>query len=233
MSKDSYLFESIDDQKRFFGRRCSKSLSLLQKSLYTQAQKEIFFDNKDNLCPHSLFLRNFSKIIIEIGFGDGIHLVHQAKTFEDVGFIGIDAYINGVSKLIKSIHTNNLDNIRISDSDAFQILKTIPDNSIDGLYLLYPDPWPKNRHRHRRFIQRDTAQQIERILKKDAFFKFASDIPEYCDWVMAAFFNSTQMILNTEAHYTQFFDNWIQTKYERKAISEGRIGHYYHFLKRK
>lgn len=230
MEQHLYLSASISDTKRFFGRRKAKALSPLQHSLYEKAKNELFFECHDTFEPQSLFKNQSEKIILEIGFGGGEHLLHQAISNPDTHYIGIDAYVNGVSKLVRSVYADNITNIRLSDDDALVLLNHIPENSLDGVYLLYPDPWPKQRYRHRRFIQRDTAMLIEKILKPNGFFRFASDIPDYIEWVFAALTNATSAYMDTERTQHQPFDNWIPTRYEQKALRENRVPAYYQFF---
>ena len=234
MENDFYLSDSISNQRRFFGRRKAKSLSPLQTDLYAQAQTDLFFNTQqDDFNLESLFKNKTAKTILEIGFGGGEHLLHQAQCNPDINYIGIDAYVNGVSKLVRSVYANKIDNIRLSDSDAFRLLKILPQNSIDGIYLLYPDPWPKTRHRNRRFIQRDTAILIEKILKPYGFFRFASDIPDYIEWVFASFTNATNAYVDMNKPPCMPFENWIPTRYEQKAKREGRESEYYQFFFKK
>ncbi len=230
MEHNLYLSESISDKKRFFGRRKAKALSSLQHSLYKKAKNDLFFECHDSFEPQFLFKNHSTKIILEIGFGGGEHLLHQAISNPDIHYIGIDAYVNGVSKLVRSVYAENITNIRLSDNDALSLLQHIPENSIDGVYLLYPDPWPKKRYRNRRFIQRDTAMLIEKILKPNGFFRFASDIPDYIEWVFATLTNATSAYMDTERTPHQSFDDWIPTRYEQKALREHRVPAYYQFF---
>lgn len=228
-----YISNSISNKRRFFGRRKAKALSPLQHSLYDKAQKDLFFNCDDSFDFSTLFQNPPSKIILEIGFGGGEHIVHQASNNPDIQYIGIDAYVNGVSKLIRSVYKHDIHNIRLSDGDAFHLLNHIPENSLDGVYLLYPDPWPKKRHRNRRFIQRDTALLIEKILKPNGFFRFASDIPDYVEWVFASLTNATSAYMDISQNPKTPFENWIPTRYEQKAKREGRESAYYQFFFKK
>lgn len=218
------------DNRRFFGRRKTKPLSPLQQSFYQKAENELFFDYTQFSFFQNLFTDNTKKLILEIGFGGGEHLVHQAKINPDINYIGIDAFVNGVSKIVRSIYQENIKNIRISDGDALDVLKYIPENGLDGIYLLYPDPWPKKRHRHRRFIQKDTAQMIEKILKPNGFFRFASDIPAYIEWVMTNMTHHTNAYIDLKQNPDTSFENWISTRYEQKALREDRTPAYYQFF---
>jgi tRNA (guanine-N7-)-methyltransferase len=229
LEQQFYLSDSINLKKRFFGRRKAKALTSLQETLYEKAKDELFFEVEAVRDIPLLFDNDNQKTILEIGFGGGEHLCHQALCNPDINYIGVDAYVNGVSKLVRSIYKNNIHNIRLSDGDAFHLLNLIPENSLDGVYLLYPDPWPKKRHRNRRFIQRDTAILIEKILKPNGFFRFASDISEYVEWVFASITNATTGYIDIHKLPNTPFENWIPTRYEQKAIREGRESVYYEF----
>ncbi|MFT6071507.1 MAG: tRNA (guanine-N7-)-methyltransferase [Alphaproteobacteria bacterium] len=230
MSQEFYISDSLNPKKRFFGRRKAKALSPLQQNLYDKAQDDFFFTIDDAKDIQALFADKTQKNILEIGFGGGEHLLHQAQKNPHINYLGIDAYVNSVSKAVRETYYNDLKNVRISDQDAFAFISALPANSLDGLYLLYPDPWPKRRHRNRRFVQRDTALLIETILKPNGFFRFASDIPEYAEWVIANLTNATSAFLNVAHKPNIPLENWTATRYEKKALREGRTPAYYEFF---
>jgi len=233
MSEFDYIADSLNLNRRFFGRRKSKALPSTQQSLYDKALQEIFFEPHHALNIQDLFPETpLNPIILEIGFGGGEHLLHQAQANPHINYLGIDAYVNSVSKAVRNIYQNNLKNIRLSDQDAYGFIKNFPKNSLDGIYLLYPDPWPKKKYRNRRFMQRDTAQTIEKILKPDGFFRFATDIPVYAEWTIASLINATKAYLDIDRSLTLDtpLENWTSTRYEQKALREGRTPAYYQFL---
>jgi len=229
-------FKSSED-RRFFGRRLSKALSPRKSELYSRAEDDILFkldetkDYKQSLQPSDLF-PNFQadKFILEIGFGGGEHLIHRAKQNPDIAFIGCDAFITGAIRVIDQMRDENIHNIRLINSDALFLIRALADHSLDGLYLLYPDPWHKKKHRKRRFVQNDTATEFARILKKDAFWRFVSDITDYIDWVFKAVHDTQTFQLNHNHHYKTPFEGWISTRYEQKAFREGRSAHYFEFF---
>lgn len=233
MTDNIHISDSLNKTRRFFGRRKSKPLSPYQQGLYDKAQEDIFFDVTEIQNIQDLFIQKHNKIILEIGFGAGEHLIHQAELNKDINYIGIDPYVNSVSKAVRTIYQKNLTNIRLSDQDALGFLKILPSNIIDGIYLLYPDPWPKKRYRNRRFIQRDTASLIEKILKPDGFFRFASDIPIYIEWVIATLMNATTAYCDLNQDINKPLENWVSTRYEQKALREGRDPHYFQFFFKK
>ena len=164
---------------------------------------------------------------LEIGFGGGEHIAHQAALHPGVSFIGAEPFVNGVAKLLALIEAKQLGNIRIHDGDARELLETLPGQCLKRVYLLYPDPWPKVRHNKRRFVSPENLAQICRVLEPGGLFLFASDIGDYVAWTrqhVTAHGGFTE-----EGDPAQPFENWIETRYEAKARREGRAPAYLPF----
>ena len=167
---------------------------------------------------------------LEIGFGGGEHLAHQAELHPHINFIGAEPFINGVAKLLALIEEKRLANIRIHDGDARYLLEALPGASLERIYLLYPDPWPKARHAKRRFVNAETLAHFHRLLKPGGIFLFASDIADYVDWTrqhMAAHGGFME-----KGNPLEPFENWRATRYEAKARREGRETVYLSCLRR-
>ncbi|MFN0191413.1 MAG: tRNA (guanosine(46)-N7)-methyltransferase TrmB [Aestuariivirga sp.] len=159
---------------------------------------------------------------LEIGFGGGEHLAHLAALHPDVSFIGAEAFQNGVAKLLAEIEARQLRNIRIHYGDARELLEALPGASLERIYLLYPDPWPKERHKKRRMIAPETLNHFHRLIARDGRFFFASDIPDYVNWTrehVSAHGGFDEVPRNT----AEPFEHWIRTRYETKALKEGRV----------
>lgn len=116
---------------------------------------------------------------LEIGFGGGEHLVHQAQTYPDKGIIGAEPYLNGVAMLLGKIRDAGVSNLRVHPGDVRNLMDVLPDQSIEKAFLLYPDPWPKKRHHRRRFVTQEHLAPLARVLKPGAEFRVATDIPDY------------------------------------------------------
>jgi tRNA (guanine-N7-)-methyltransferase len=167
---------------------------------------------------------------LEIGFGGGEHLAHQAALHPDVSFIGAEPFVNGVAKLLAFVEAKQLKNVRIHDDDGRYLLEALPDGSIERIYLLYPDPWPKTRQNKRRFVGVDSLAQIHRALEPGGLFLFASDIEDYVAWTrehVAAHGGFAE-----EGDSAQPFEGWIETRYEAKARREGRGSRYLRFRRK-
>ncbi|MEZ5871426.1 MAG: tRNA (guanosine(46)-N7)-methyltransferase TrmB [Nitratireductor sp.] len=220
----------------FFGRRKAKPLTELQQGLHDRLLPELLIDitQPAPADPAALFARQPESVRLEIGFGGGEHLASEAARFPDCGFIGVEPFINGVAKALVSIDTGKLSNILVYDQDAARILDWLPAGSIDRVDLLYPDPWPKRRHWKRRFVSAENLKRFVRVLKPGGEFRFASDIAHYVNWTLQlvarnGWFEWTAM---RASDWNDPWEGWVRTRYEQKAIREGRPPAYFIFRKR-
>ena len=210
---------------QFYGRRKGKSLRRHHSELMDQLLPHLRVALDDPLAPAH------DPRWLEIGFGGGEHLAHQAALHQEISFIGAEPFINGVAKLLALVEANNLANLRIHDGDARPLLEALPPASFERIYLLYPDPWPKARHNKRRFVSAETLAQFHRILSPLGLFLFASDIDDYVSWTrkhVAAHGGFTE-----EGDAAQPFPDWIETRYEAKARREGRRPAYLTFRRQR
>ncbi len=174
-------------------------------------------------------LRDDRETWLEIGFGGGEHLAHQAGLHPEIDFIGAEPFINGVAKLLALVEEKELGNVRIHDGDVRYLLEALPAACLNRIYLLYPDPWPKLRHHKRRLVNPDILSQFHRILRPGGFFIFASDIPDYVEW--------TRVHVSAHGGWDSVSDSaeapqdWVETRYEAKAKREGRGPRYLHWRK--
>ncbi|HHL43327.1 MAG TPA: tRNA (guanosine(46)-N7)-methyltransferase TrmB, partial [Hellea balneolensis] len=129
----------------------------------------------------------------------------------------------------------DLSNIRLYHGDVWDILPIIPDGCVRTVHILYPDPWPKSRHFKRRLVQEDLIAQIYRVLEPGAEFRFASDIPSYVDWALVRILAHGGFDWGAESceGWLKPYPNWPGTRYEAKALREGRTPHYLSFIKQK
>ena len=205
---------------QFYGRRKGHALRRHHLMLVDQLLPKIRFEVRELTSPAWL----------EIGFGGGEHLAHQAELHPEILFIGAEAFLNGVAKLLALIEQRQLSNIRIDDDDARYLLEAMPASSLDRIYLLYPDPWPKSRHHKRRFVSPENLAHFHRLLKPQGLFLFASDIADYVRWTREHV--SVHGGFAEEGNSTQPFEDWRQTRYEAKAKREGRETEYLRFRRR-
>lgn len=209
---------------QFYGRRKGKPLRRRHSDLMESLLPQVALDIADPLANSA------APRWLEIGFGGGEHLAHQAQLHPGVALTGAEAFLNGVAKLLAEIDERGLRNVRVHYGDARALLEALPDQSMERIYLLYPDPWPKERQKKRRFVSPAALGHFSRVLTDGGLFLFASDIPDYVNWTrdhVAAHGGFAE-----EGDPSQPFADWTRTRYETKAIREGRAPAYLTFRKR-
>lgn len=167
---------------------------------------------------------------LEIGFGGGEHMVHQATANPGVGLIGVEIFVNGVAMALGRIRAAGVDNIRLHCGDVRDLMELLPAGCVARAFLLYPDPWPKARHHRRRFVTPEHLAPLARILVPGAEFRVATDIPDYVRQTLeevprAGFLPE---VADPESWHVPWPD-WCPTRYEAKALREGRRPHYLTF----
>lgn len=179
----------------------------------------------------ALFDVEIERVIVEIGFGAGEHLIAGASADLSVGYIGVEPFVSGLAKAVSEIDRLGLRNTRLFDDDAGLLLDWLPPASIHGIDLLYPDPWPKRRHRKRRFVSAENIARAARVLVPGTEFRVATDIPSYSEWTRSAFGKHDGFVLlGGEAdNRHRPFAGWSGTRYEAKALLAGRRPVYLRF----
>lgn len=223
---------TVDGEARaFFGRRSGKGLKTLQKGLFDNLlpRLEIALPDDGWVEPASLFATPPKQIIMEIGYGGGEHLARKAAEHPDIGFIGCEVFSGGIGKMLEKIDGDSLENIRLFTDDALRLLDRLPAASLDGVHLLYPDPWPKTRHHKRRFVSPLTLAALARTIKPGGFFAFATDIEDYANWTLAHILRHADFDwpASEPGAWHQPYDGWQATRYEQKARREGRLKSFY------
>ncbi|MEO1238195.1 MAG: tRNA (guanine(46)-N(7))-methyltransferase TrmB, partial [Pseudomonadota bacterium] len=166
-----------ETRRNFYGRRHGKALKPAQRRYLDEDLPRLSVDVTGPLDPAVVFPGR--PVWLEIGFGGGEHLVHQAQSNPGVGFIGAEPYVNGIAMCLGKIRRAGVGNIRIHPGDARDLMDALPDRSIARAFLLYPDPWPKARHHRRRFVTPDHLAPLRRVLAPGAEFRIATDIDDY------------------------------------------------------
>lgn len=161
---------------------------------------------------------------LEIGFGAGEHLAAQALARPDIGFLGCEPFINGVAALLAKMEADDITNIRLFDDDARLLLPRLPEGVIDRAFILFSDPWPKKRHNKRRIITPRTLDALARILRPGAELRFASDDMSYISWTLEHMRRCPEFSWPAAgpADWRNRPADAVETRYERKALAEGR-----------
>jgi len=215
---------AADGRGAFWGRRKGKRLRAAQVGRVEDLLPRLRFDPPDLTDPAALFPRPVREVWLEIGFGGGEHLLANARRHPDIGILGVEPFVNGMAKLLASLEADRIDTVRLHDGDATGVLAALPDASLERVDLNYPDPWPKRRHNRRRFVSDDSLRQIARVLRPGGTFRFVSDIDHYVGWTLARLLRAPALRWTAEApaDWREPFPDWPGTRYEAKALREGR-----------
>jgi tRNA (guanine-N7-)-methyltransferase len=208
---------------RVYGRRRGRTLKGKASELYEPglaALKVELPEPPDGIAPASLFETPPAAVWLEIGFGGGEHLAAQALAHPDIGFIGCEPFINGVSSLIVLLDAQESRNVRIVSEDARLLLRALPEGSIARAFLLFPDPWPKRRHEGRRFANPEALDLLARALADGAEFRVATDHAVLQGWMPPRIGDHPAFMLVDQA--TERPEGWAPTRYEAKALKAGR-----------
>ena len=224
------------EDTRFYGRRSAHGLSPNQARLLREVlpRLRVAADDPRLAEPARLFPVPVREVWLEIGFGGGEHLAGLAETHPDCGLLGVEPFVNGVAKLLALVDRGGLANVAIHDDDARALLPAIGPASLARVYLLYPDPWPKARHRRRRFVNPANLAQLHRILKPGGTFHFATDIADYARWTLTALrrHGGFDWLAEGPDDWRRPWPGWTGTRYEAKAVREGRLPTYLVFRRR-
>ena len=219
----------------FFGRRRGKRLRRHQSDALERLLPLLLIDpSKPPPAELSeLFPTPIDETRLEIGFGGGEHLVAGAKAAPRTGFLGVEPFRNGMAKAVAAIEREKLGNIRLFDQDATLLLDWLPPARLARVDLLYPDPWPKTRHRKRRFVNAANLERIARVLAPGGEFRFASDVDAYVAWTIREVAAHGKLVWTATRpeECCRPWEDWPGTRYEAKALAEGRRPHYLTFRK--
>ena len=226
------------DHRNFYGRIKGKSLNAAQVRYLEEDLPKLsvagitFEENPERDLLDIRELAGGRKIWLEVGFGGGEHLVHQALQNPDVQFLGVEPYVNGVAMLLGKMRNAGVSNIKLHMGDARNLMDVLPKNSISKAFLLYPDPWPKLRHHRRRFVTPEHLIPLNKCLETGAEFRVATDIEDYVRQTLkeapkAGF----EWLAAGPEDWRRPWGDWISTRYEIKALRENRTPHYMTFRK--
>lgn len=229
MTSDDEVRKRGPEHEAFFGRRRGKHLRTEQERAVGERLPALRVDPAAIPADLAgLFPVPVRAVRLEIGFGGGEHLLHAARLNPDIGYVGAEPFINGMAKALRVIDAERIANIRLWDDDVRPLLDRLPAASLDLVHLYYPDPWPKRRHWKRRFVVDENVDRLARVIRPGGMFRFASDWANYAAWT------ASHMRRSRDFHWTAWrasdwlepWPDWLRTRYEAKAIREGRVPTY-------
>ena len=217
------------ERRNFYGRVYGKTLRASQKTYLAEdlaalSLKNVSRDDNPERLPLDVKAMFGGKPLwLEIGFGGGEHLVHMAALYPQIALIGCEPYVNGIAMLLGKIRNASVTNLAIHPADVRELFDVLPPASVQKCFLNYPDPWPKARHHRRRFVTPDYLNALARVMAPGAELRVATDIADYVrqtlEEVPQAGFTLTHQGNSPWA-------DWLSTRYEQKALREGRPPHY-------
>ncbi|PLX29533.1 MAG: tRNA (guanosine(46)-N7)-methyltransferase TrmB [Alphaproteobacteria bacterium] len=209
-----------------FGRRLGRPLSETKKEILAEGNACYGISPEKalegSLNPSDLFNFTPEKITVEIGFGAGEHLAHQCALAPNEAFFGCEPFINGACSFYQKAKDLNLNNARIFRGDALTLLERFDAASLDKIYILFPDPWPKKKHNKRRLIQEPSLELFHRLLKKSGMLLIATDHVDYAAWIEKRIHNTPFFTWENQSNPQKTFPNWTQTRYQMKAAQQNR-----------
>ncbi len=198
----------------------SGRLTNSQRTFLNNKHNDTNFFSANEILDFKNLFKNNNKCILDIGFGDGKLLISLAKKFPELNFIGLEVYESGIGNILKQISKENLENIKISCADAIVFLRNyVENNSLYGISLFFPDPWPKKKHYKRRIIDESFINLISEKIYRGGFAKVATDWSNYSDYILEMFEKNNKF---ERANNIKIFKNRCLTKFEKRGI---KLGH--------
>ncbi|WP_144186583.1 tRNA (guanine(46)-N(7))-methyltransferase TrmB [Elioraea rosea] len=223
--------------ERLYGRRRGHALRPRQERLLSEALPRMAFPLERASEAAAAFAVPVRSVWLEVGFGGGEHAEAIAAANPDIGLIAAEVFENGVGSLLSRLVPEGEEalaplppNLRLWTADARRLIAALPDGALGRLYLMFPDPWPKARHARRRFVHPATLGEVARVLSPGAEWRLASDDPTYQNWVAETL--GAQALFEIASVADARPDGWPPTRYEAKALREGRRPRYWTLVRR-
>ena len=210
---------------RRVGKKIGNSQAELLENYLPEVSPIISKENKTIINLNDIFVTNkqFDKFVLEIGFGGGEHVAEMAKLAPNTGFIASEPFMNGVASLLKKMKEYKLENIVIWSDDINLLLPYVPEHSINQIFILFPDPWPKKKHHKRRIVNQKLLSKLAKIMTKEGKISIATDHMEYASWILNELLLSEDFYFPGPSNHNwqTFPNNWISTRYQIKALKKG------------
>ncbi len=216
---------------RSYVLRRGRMTSLQRRSLTTLRGSYCIPFSEERLDLAQLF-PDHREVILEIGFGMGDATAQIAADRSSQGFLGVEVFEAGVGKLLSEIKRRELCNVRIIVHDACEVLRAmIPDGSLAGVHIFFPDPWPKNRHHKRRLIQPPFVRLVAEKLKRGGYLCVVTDWDDYAEQILAVL-GAEPLLANRYDGYAQSQGWRPETSFERKGRKDSHLIREVYFVRR-
>jgi tRNA (guanine-N7-)-methyltransferase len=217
----------MSELMKLYGRRRGRRLRDTPQQLMDELLPQITL----NLPEEGHLDLGCEPVWLEIGFGGGEHLYGQAVKNPEVQLIGCEAFINGIASLLHLQADDPVSNMRVFPNDARLLIKKLPDSSLDKVFVLFPDPWPKTRHFKRRLLSDSFLLTLGRVLKPGAELLIATDDDSYAEWIEDKLAKQTLFDGPLgDIHIPP--EGWVRTRYQMRAERLGNVCRFY-CMKRK
>ncbi len=216
-------------ERRVFGRRQGRPLKASRQNVLESALPQLALPKDDlrgggDIDPGIWFEVPEKPLVIEIGFGNGEHLAAMMREYPENNYIGAEPFINGMAAFLKEISSEAKGNVRVHMDDALQVIKSIRPTTVDAIYILNPDPWPKTRHHKRRIVNPDNLNAFARVIRPGGKLVMSTDVDDLAEWMLTHTFRHPAFEWSAEklSDWTRPPPGWIETRYEQKGRAQGR-----------
>lgn len=217
-----------------FGRRKARKLRETSQQAYDDILPQVRLELPD---PRLRRNDDSGETWLEIGFGGGEHLLEQLAHNPDITMVGCEPFMNGVAKLLTHLAPEDYDRVRIWHEDVRYLLDHVPPATFARAFILFPDPWPKKRHQPRRLITLSFMEKLLPTLKDGAHLRVASDDVSYVEQIQEVLYDHPGLTRlegppsADPATWTPRPEGWPETRYEQKAVTQGKKCAYMMFQK--
>jgi tRNA (guanine-N7-)-methyltransferase len=230
---DSAPTPAKTERRNFYGRAHGKTLRASQKAYLAEdlgplTLRGVTVEDNPDRSPLDLSFAGGKPLWLEVGFGGGEHLVHMAALNPQVHLIGAEPFVNGIAMLLGKIRAAAVTNLSLHPRDVRDLFDVLPPACLSKVFLNYPDPWPKARHHRRRFVTQDHLIPLARAMTQGAEFRVATDIPDYVRQTLEEVPQAGFTLVH-QGGAGEAWEDWFSTRYEQKALREGRQPHYLTF----
>lgn len=178
--------------------------------------------NQGNIAALVESLKRKKKIVLEVGFGGGENLLNLIESDEESYYIGCEPYLNGLTNFLINLNTKYYERVKVFKDDVRVLLLSIPNSFFDNIFILFPDPWPKQRHRKRKIINKENAKLIVDKLKNKGKIYLATDVQKYFFEMVDVFNRLKNVYIINKENFRLRPDSVVSTRYEKKAIEKKR-----------